>query len=85
MYLIYFFPALRVRCVKIAVCTAAYSRTAAAERQQFAFGAFLKFHIIAVTFHLTAYPYFSGVVGKNIADFAIKAAAGVQIAARQNG
>ena len=77
MYLIYFFPALRVRCVKIAVCAVAYSRTAAAERQQFAFGAFLKFHIIAVVFHLTAHPYFSGVIGKNIADFAVETAAGV--------
>ena len=76
MYLIYFFPALRVRCVKIAVCTAAYGRAAAAERHQLAFGAFLKFRIIAVVFHLTAHPCFSGVIRKNIVYLCRRTVAG---------
>ena len=52
--MLYLLPALRVGGVEIACVTERHRRTAAAETQQFALGAFLKAFVLAVGVHLRA-------------------------------
>ena len=78
-------PALWICCIKISILSACNRRASAAERQQLTLGAFLKFRIIPIRFHLSN-PHIGNPVRKNICHMAVlHAAAGVEITVRENG